>query len=349
MSAHPSASTTPRRPGAARAAVPPGWDVEHEQVVVCHDRATGLRAIIAIHSTALGPALGGTRFFPYASVDDALRDVLALSAGHVRTRTPLAGLDHGGGKAVIVGDPRTDKTEALLRAYGRFVQSLGGRYVTACDVGTYVADMDVVRARPLRHRPLRGRRRRGRLLRAHRVRGLPGHARRGHPPVGRALASQGAGSGSPASARSASTCRGHWSRTAPTSWSTDVDATAVATLQGDAPAGRGRRRHRGPRPRGPRRLRPLRARRGPRRPDRPGAQGHGRVRRGEQPARPPRARGRPRRPRRPLLPRLPGQLRRGDPGRRRAARLRVRPCPRQGVTASTTPRSGCSPRRPTAG
>ena len=146
MSAHPSASTSPSTAerGPERGTVPPpGWDVEHEQVVVCHDRATGLRAIIAIHSTALGPAIGGTRFFPYASMDDALRDVLALSRG-MSYKNALAGLDHGGGKAVIVGDPRTDKTEALLRAYGRFVQSLGGRYVTACDVGTYVADMDVV-------------------------------------------------------------------------------------------------------------------------------------------------------------------------------------------------------------
>jgi len=120
------------------------WDdVEHEQVVLCHDRATGLRAVIAIHSTALGPALGGTRFYPYASMDHAVRDVLALSRG-MSYKNALAGLDHGGGKAVIVGDPRTDKNEALLRAYGRFVQSLGGRYLTACDVGTYVPDMDVV-------------------------------------------------------------------------------------------------------------------------------------------------------------------------------------------------------------
>jgi valine dehydrogenase (NAD+) len=117
--------------------------VEHEQVVVCNDRASGLRAVIAIHSTALGPALGGTRFHPYATLDDAVRDVLALSRG-MSYKNALAGLDHGGGKAVVLGDPRTDKTEALLRAYGRFVQSLGGRYVTACDVGTYVADMDVV-------------------------------------------------------------------------------------------------------------------------------------------------------------------------------------------------------------
>jgi valine dehydrogenase (NAD+) len=114
---------------------------EHEQVVFAHDRATGLRAIIAIHSTALGPALGGTRFYPYASTDDAIRDVLALSRG-MSYKAALAGLDLGGGKAVIIGDPATLKGEALLRAYGRFVQSLGGRYYTACDVGTYSEDMD---------------------------------------------------------------------------------------------------------------------------------------------------------------------------------------------------------------
>ena len=118
-------------------------DAEHEQVVFCHDRATGLRAVIALHSTALGPGLGGTRFHPYASEADAVADVLDLSRG-MTYKNALAGLDHGGGKAVIIGDPARDKTEALLRAYGRFVQSLGGRYVTACDVGTYVADMDVV-------------------------------------------------------------------------------------------------------------------------------------------------------------------------------------------------------------
>lgn len=115
----------------------------HEQVVFCQDRASGLRAIIAIYSTALGPALGGTRFFPYPTAEDALTDVLDLSRA-MAYKNALAGLDHGGGKAVIIGDPQQDKTEALLRAYGRFVQSLGGRYVTACDVGTYVDDMDVV-------------------------------------------------------------------------------------------------------------------------------------------------------------------------------------------------------------
>jgi valine dehydrogenase (NAD+) len=115
----------------------------HEQVTFFADRESGLRTIIAIYSTALGPALGGTRFYPYASEDDALADVLNLSKA-MAYKAACAGLDLGGGKAVIIGDPATDKSEALLRAYGRCVESLGGRYYTACDVGTYVADMDVV-------------------------------------------------------------------------------------------------------------------------------------------------------------------------------------------------------------
>ncbi|GAA0716679.1 Glu/Leu/Phe/Val dehydrogenase [Dactylosporangium roseum] len=119
------------------------FTTSHEQVVFCHDRQSGLRAIIAVYSTALGPALGGTRFYPYASEEDALHDVLELSRG-MAYKNALAGLDLGGGKAVIWGDPDKDKSEQLLRAYGRFVQSLGGRYYTACDVGTYVQDMDIV-------------------------------------------------------------------------------------------------------------------------------------------------------------------------------------------------------------
>lgn len=115
----------------------------HEQVVFCSDPASGLRAIIAIHNTALGPAVGGTRFYPYASDDEALTDVLRLSRG-MSYKNAVAGIPHGGGKAVIIGDPATLKTPELLRAYGRFVESLGGRYVTACDVGTYSPDMDVV-------------------------------------------------------------------------------------------------------------------------------------------------------------------------------------------------------------
>ena len=116
----------------------------HEQVVYGNDPESGLRCIIAIYSTALGPALGGTRFYDYASEEDALIDVLRLSEG-MAYKASCAGLDLGGGKAVILGDPDTAKSEVLLRAYGRLVQSLGGRYITACDVGTYTADMNIVR------------------------------------------------------------------------------------------------------------------------------------------------------------------------------------------------------------
>jgi valine dehydrogenase (NAD+) len=121
----------------------------HEQVVFCQDAPTGLRAIIAIYSTALGPALGGTRFYPYPDEEAALADVLNLSRA-MAYKNALAGLDHGGGKAVILGDPQVLKSEALLRAYGRFVESLNGRYITACDIGTYSQDMDIV-ARECRH------------------------------------------------------------------------------------------------------------------------------------------------------------------------------------------------------
>jgi valine dehydrogenase (NAD+) len=115
----------------------------HEQVTFGQDTRSGLRAIIAIYSTALGPALGGTRFYPYGSEDEALADALRLSAA-MAYKNALAGLDLGGGKAVIIGDPAQLKTEPLLRAYGRFVSSLGGRYVTACDVGTRSEDMDII-------------------------------------------------------------------------------------------------------------------------------------------------------------------------------------------------------------
>ncbi|MFF0282529.1 Glu/Leu/Phe/Val dehydrogenase [Rhodococcus aetherivorans] len=118
-------------------------DRPHEQVVFCQDAATGLRAIVAIHSTALGPALGGTRFYPYADEVRALEDVLRLSWG-MTYKAAVAGVNLGGGKAVILGDPATDKSEALLAAYGRFVESLGGRYITAADVGTHAGDLDVI-------------------------------------------------------------------------------------------------------------------------------------------------------------------------------------------------------------
>ena len=104
----------------------------------------GLRAIVAIHSTVLGPALGGTRFWPYATEAEALTDVCRLARG-MTYKHAAAGLDQGGGKAVIWGDPRTDRSEALIRAYARFVDGLAGRYLTAEDVGTTQADMDLIR------------------------------------------------------------------------------------------------------------------------------------------------------------------------------------------------------------
>ena len=117
----------------------PDFDA-HEQVVFCHDPASGLKAIIAIHDTTLGPALGGCRMFAYASDDDALRDVLRLSRG-MTLKSSLAGLKLGGGKAVIIGDPHTGKSPALLHAMGDFVDSLGGRYITAADSGTGEPEM----------------------------------------------------------------------------------------------------------------------------------------------------------------------------------------------------------------
>jgi leucine dehydrogenase len=116
---------------------------EHEQVVFCSDKASNLQAIIAIHNTTLGPALGGTRMWTYDSSDDALRDALRLSRG-MTYKAAVAGLNLGGGKAVIVGDPNKDKNENLFRAYGRFVEALAGRYITAEDVGTSVRDMEWV-------------------------------------------------------------------------------------------------------------------------------------------------------------------------------------------------------------
>jgi glutamate dehydrogenase/leucine dehydrogenase len=116
----------------------------HETVVLCHDRATGMRAIIALHDTTLGPGLGGTRFRPYASEAEALTDVLRLSLG-MTYKNAAAGLDLGGGKAVLIGDPRTERTPELLEAYGRAVHRLGGAYLTAEDVGTTQADMDVLK------------------------------------------------------------------------------------------------------------------------------------------------------------------------------------------------------------
>ncbi len=117
---------------------------EHEQIVVCSDNDTGLKAIIAIHDTTLGPALGGTRMWPYASDQEALRDVLRLSKG-MTYKAAVAGLNLGGGKAVIIGDPRKDKSEAYFRTYGRFIEGLGGRYITAEDVSIGVKEIEKIR------------------------------------------------------------------------------------------------------------------------------------------------------------------------------------------------------------
>jgi leucine dehydrogenase len=115
----------------------------HEQLVVCNDNSTGYRGIIAIHSTTLGPALGGTRFWQYASDDDAIVDALRLARG-MTYKNAVAGLNLGGGKSVIIGNNKTVDREMIFRAHGRFVESLGGRYITAEDVGTSTADMDFV-------------------------------------------------------------------------------------------------------------------------------------------------------------------------------------------------------------
>ena len=115
----------------------------HEQVVFCHNKDAGLKAIIAIHNTVLGPGLGGLRMWPYKTEQDALNDVLRLSRG-MTYKNAVAGLNIGGAKGVIIGDPATDKSEALFRSFGKFVDSLGGRYITAEDVGIDVNDMEYV-------------------------------------------------------------------------------------------------------------------------------------------------------------------------------------------------------------
>ncbi|ALW84353.1 leucine dehydrogenase [Hymenobacter sedentarius] len=117
---------------------------QHEQVVFCHDHETGLKAIIGIHNTVLGPALGGTRMWHYASDMEALNDVLRLSRG-MTYKAAISGLNLGGGKAVIIGDAKTLKTEALLRKFGRFVKNLNGKYITAEDVNMTTKDMEYIR------------------------------------------------------------------------------------------------------------------------------------------------------------------------------------------------------------
>ncbi len=118
-------------------------EMGHEQLVVCNDTGAGYRGIIAIHSTTLGPALGGTRFWQYASDDEAIIDALRLARG-MTYKNAVAGLNLGGGKSVIIGNNKTHDREMIFRAHGRFVESLGGRYITAEDVGTSTADMDYV-------------------------------------------------------------------------------------------------------------------------------------------------------------------------------------------------------------
>ncbi len=116
---------------------------DHEQVVFCHDKESGLKAIIGVHSTVLGPALGGTRMWAYNSEAEAVRDVLRLSRG-MTFKASISGLNLGGGKAVIIGDSRTQKTEAMMRAFGRMVDRLGGSYITAEDVGISTKDIEHV-------------------------------------------------------------------------------------------------------------------------------------------------------------------------------------------------------------
>ena len=115
----------------------------HEQLVICNDSSAGYRGIIAVHSTTLGPALGGTRFWQYASDEEAIVDALRLARG-MTYKNAVAGLNLGGGKSVIIGNNKTADREMIFRAHGRFVESLGGRYITAEDVGTSTADMDFV-------------------------------------------------------------------------------------------------------------------------------------------------------------------------------------------------------------
>ncbi|WP_405101282.1 Leu/Phe/Val dehydrogenase [Oceanobacillus sp. FSL H7-0719] len=116
---------------------------DYEQLVLCQDKASGLKAIIAIHDTTLGPALGGTRMWTYASEDEAIEDALRLARG-MTYKNAAAGLDLGGGKTVIIGDPKKDKNPEMFRAFGRYIQGLNGRYITAEDVGTTTEDMDLI-------------------------------------------------------------------------------------------------------------------------------------------------------------------------------------------------------------
>ena len=317
----------------------------HEQVVFCQDRQSGLRAIIAIYSTALGPALGGTRFYPYPDEDTALADVLNLSRA-MAYKNALAGLDHGGGKAVIIGDPATHKSEALLRAYGRFIESLGGRYITACDIGTYSEDMDII-ARESGHVTGRtvpnGGAGDSSVLTAFGVfQGMRAAAehRWGSPSLeGRVVGVEGVGkvgrrlvtllAEAGASAVISDVDPGAVSRVVAAHPGVRVAASRAELLTHDidvyAPCALG----------------------GALDDDTvTGPAGRRRLRRGEQPAGSPRHRETARRPRRPVRPGLPGQRGRRDPGLRRAAAGSTSSGPRPGRRRSTA-RPGRSSPSPT--
>jgi leucine dehydrogenase len=135
-----SFKTTTVSSSAAQGVLSKMEEMEHEQVLFCTDKKTGLKAIIAVHNTVLGPALGGTRMWNYATEEEALNDVLRLSRG-MTFKAAITGLKLGGGKAVIIGDAKTQKNEALMRRFGKFVQTLGGKYITAEDVGMGTEDM----------------------------------------------------------------------------------------------------------------------------------------------------------------------------------------------------------------
>ena len=305
---------------------------DHEQVVFANDPATGLRAIIAIHSTALGPALGGTRFFPYASTGDALADVLDLSRG-MSYKAALAGLDLGGGKAVIIGDPAHVRArggaESLFRAYGRFVQSLGGRYYTACDVGTFSPDMDdiarecsYVTGRTVAH----GGAGDSSVLTAYGVfQGMRAAAQFtwGSPSLaGRTVGVAGVG-------KVGHHLVTHLLEDGASVVVTDVNAAALDRVRDEHPEVRvvDDRGRAGREP--ARRLRAVRDGRRAHRRGRRGADRQDRLRRRQQPARPPGRREGARGARHPLRARLLRELRRPDPGRRRArpGRLQLRPRP----------------------
>ena len=296
---------------------------EHEQVVFANDQATGLKAIIAIHSTALGPALGGTRFYPYSSTDAAIEDVLNLSRG-MSYKAALAGLDLGGGKAVIIGDPATLKSEGLLRAYGRFVQSLNGRYYTACDVGTNSLDMDdiarecsFVTGRTVAH----GGAGDSSVLTAYGVfQGMRAAAERvwGEPTLaGRAVGVAGVGKVGRHLVR-------HLVEDGATVVITDVHQPSIDAVRDEFPQVQAVDEHRRAGRFAARRLRALRPRGRAHRRRRRRAQRQDRLWCREQPARAPRRGEAARGPRDPLRPGLLRELRRADPGGRRARGLLVR-------------------------